>query len=281
MDTDRHAHQPGGQGAPSSSRQSRDYISGFANGLKVIQAFSDEAPRLTLGDVAKRTGLTRASARRLLLTLVSQGFAERIEQDKYFVLTPKVLLLGNAYLSSNPMWRFAEPVLEQLVRAIGETCSLSVLDKHDAVYVLRIPVRRVQDRVSTVGSRLPAYCTSMGRMLLAALPGPTLDRYMEEVRLVPYNAATLVDKSRLRSELETIRKEGYAWVAGEVQEGVQGLAVPVFGAQGRPIAALAVSINQPGLDGPAFIRRVLPEVKRAASRLSSSIVMADAERRAK
>lgn len=278
---EQHARQPSAEGAPSSRRQSRDLISGFANGLKVIQAFSDEAPKLTLGDVARRTGLSRASARRLLLTLVSQGFAERIEQDRYFVLTPKVLLLGNAYLSSNPMWRFAEPVLEQLVRAIGETCSLSVLDGHDAVYVLRIPVRRVQDRVSTVGSRLPAYCTSMGRMLLAMLPEPTLDRYLEEARLVPYNATTVVDKARLRGALETIREEGHAWVAGEVQEGVQGLAVPVFDAQGRAIAALTVSVNQPGMDGPAFIRRALPELKRAATRLSSSMATANAGQRAR
>jgi len=252
--------------------QPRDLISAFAKGLAVIQAFSDKAPELTLTAVAQRAGITRASARRLLLTLVDQGFAERVD-DRLFSLTPKVLLLGNAYLSSMPMWRFAEPVLEELVGDIGETCSLSVLDGNEVVYVLRIPVRRVMDRVSTVGTHLPAYCTSMGRLLLAWLPEARLERYFTEVTLEPHTAATIVSRRGLESALREVRQLGYAWVSGEMEADIKGLAVPVCDSRGNAIAALAVSVNRTGVERAAFVRRTLPGLKRAAARLSSSMLV--------
>ncbi|MCK9508611.1 MAG: helix-turn-helix domain-containing protein [Pigmentiphaga sp.] len=248
----------------------RDFVGGLAKGLEVIQTFSDATPRLTLVEVAQRTGLTRASARRVLLTLCTLGFAEKVD-DRHFMLTPKVLQLGNAYLSSTPMWQFAEPVLEQLVRELDETCSLSVLDGEDAVYVLRIPVRRVLNRVSTVGSRLPAYCTSMGRMLLAMQTDDQLEHYLETVALRPYNASTIVDKAVLRDVLMKTRQDGFAWVAGEIVPSIKGLAVPVFHTSGRALAALTVSINRAELDDEAFVRRALPALKRASTRLSASM----------
>ena len=248
-----------------------DFVSAFAKGLAVIQAFGEDAPALAVAEVAHRTNFSRASARRLLITLETLGFAARLGEKK-FVLTPKVLLLGNAYLSSMPMWRFAEPVLEKLVSELGETCSLSVLDGHEVVYVLRIPVRRVvMDRVSTVGSHLPAYCSSMGRLLLAMLPEAQRERFLREVVMTAYTDKTITDRKQLRAALDTVRKRGYAWVSDEMQENVKGLAVPVYDIHGQVSSALAVSISSDSVDSEAFIRKVLPDLSRAAMRLSASM----------
>lgn len=250
----------------------RDFIAAFGKGLAVIQAFSESTPALTLSGVAQRTGLTRATARRFLLTLESLGFAERLD-GKLFVLTPRVLLLGHAYLSSMPMWRFAEPVLERLVEDIGETCSLSVLDGTEVVYVLRIPVHRVLNRISTVGSRLPAYCTSMGRLLLSSLPEDKLDAYLAQTAFIGYTDKTVADPLALRRHLALVRRTGYAWVSGEMEEHINGLAVPVHDANGKVIAALNVSVRRPEVDAEAFLRRTLPTLRRAAQRLSNSMIV--------
>lgn len=256
----------------SPQSEAREFVTTFANGLAVIQAFSDEFPALTLSEVAQRTGLTRASARRYLHTLETLGFAER-GANRTFVLSPKVLTLGHAYLTSMPMWRFAEPVLEQLVEQLGETCSLSMLDDVDVIYVLRIPVRRILDRISTVGSRLPAYCTSMGRLLLAALSDRELDHYLETTTRIPYTDKTLVHADDLRAHLEQVRRLGYAWVSGEVAEHISGLAVPVYDKNARVIAALTVSVRRTHIDSVAFIQRTLPALRKAANRLSSSMIV--------
>lgn len=252
---------------------SRDFVETFAKGLAVIQAFSETSPALTVSDVAQRTGLSRAAARRFLLTLETLGFAQRLD-GRTFALTARVLQLGNAYLSSMPMWQFAEPVLSQIVEDIGETCSISVLDDTEVVYVLRIPVHRILDRISTVGSRLPAYCTSMGRLLLAHLPPILIDAYFERTPLLPYTARTVTDEQALRTQFQTIRRQGYAWLKGEMSLDLNGLAVPIHDRHGRVMAALNVSIRRPDVDPEHLLHTIVPYMRRAAQQISSSTMIA-------
>jgi IclR family pca regulon transcriptional regulator len=153
------------------------YVQSFARGLSVIRAFSAEAPQQTLTEVAKRCGLTRAGARRILLTLETLGYVKC--EGRLFSLTPKILDLGFAYLSSQPLWHFAEPVMQNLAADLRESCSAAVLDGGDIVYVLRVPARKIMSINLGLGSRLPAWCTSMGRVLLAGLSAPELETYLD------------------------------------------------------------------------------------------------------
>src|SRR3954470_3071673 len=164
---------PPGPPAPGDS-----YVQSFARGLQVIRSFSAGAPRQTLSEVAAATGLTRAGARRILLTLQTLGYVQ--SDGKLFALTPRILDLGFAYLSSMPMWNVAEPVMEGLVEQVKESCSAGVLEGTDIVYVLRVSTRKIMRNSLGVGSRLPAYCTSLGRMLLAGLPDAEVIAVLEE-----------------------------------------------------------------------------------------------------
>lgn len=149
------------------------YVQSFARGLSVIRAFGADAPRQTLTEVAKRCGLTRAGARRILLTLQTLGYVRA--EGRLFELTPKILDLGFAYLSSQPLWQFAEPQMLQLTGELKESCSIAVLDAQDIVFVMRTPTRKIFNEALGVGSRLPAWATAMGRVLLAALPPDELE----------------------------------------------------------------------------------------------------------
>ncbi|MBP6406266.1 MAG: helix-turn-helix domain-containing protein, partial [Ramlibacter sp.] len=156
---------PRDQGTPQPGDS---YVQSFARGLEVIRTFNAQAPQQTLSEVAQRSGLTRAGARRILLTLHALGYVQT--DGKLYQLTPRILDLGFAYLSSMPIWNLAGPVMEALVGQVKESCSAAVLDATDIVYVLRVPTHKIMSITLGVGSRLPAYCTSMGRVLLADLP---------------------------------------------------------------------------------------------------------------
>jgi IclR family transcriptional regulator, pca regulon regulatory protein len=253
------------------ARAGRHFIGAFVKGLTVIRAFGEGYAALTLSEVAERTGLTRAGARRYLLTLEELGYASH--DGRYFRLTPKVLSLGYAYLSSMPLWSFAEPILERLVEDINETCSLSVLDDTEIVYVLRIPVHRILSAGVTVGSRLPAYCNSMGRVLLASLNDAQLATYFSRVDLKPLTTRTVTDKAKLRRIIGADREQGWSWVSGEMQEHIAGLSVPVLDPRGRVVAALNASINRPDVAEKATIAKLLPRLKRAAQQMGASIAI--------
>lgn len=256
--------------APAAAkRESRHFIGAFAKGLAVMRAFGDGASLLSLSEVAERTGLTRAGARRYLLTLQQLGYAGH--DGRHFYLTPKVLALGYAYLSSTPLWSFSEPILERLVEELGETCSLSVLDDTDIVYLLRIPVHRILNTGVTVGSRLPAYCNSMGRVLLGGLSDAQLDGYFERAELRPYTSRTITDPAELRRIVAADRRKSYSWVSGEMQEHIAGLSVPVLDRQARVLAALNVSVNRAGINQKALTAKLLPRMKRAAEQLAASV----------
>ncbi|MBI4294280.1 MAG: helix-turn-helix domain-containing protein [Betaproteobacteria bacterium] len=260
---------------PAASRTAGDrhFIGALAKGFAVIHAFGEHTQALTLSQVAERTGLTRAGARRYLLTLQELGYAG--QNGRHFSLTPKVLSLGYAYLSSMPLWTFAEPILEGLVETLGETCSLSVLDDIEIVYVLRIPVHHILPIRVTVGSRLPAYCTSMGRVLLGGLTEAQLKHYFARAEFRTYAPRTVTDPARLRKIIAADRAKGYSWITGEMGQHISGLSVPVRDPQGRVLAALNISVNRPLTNEKRLIAKLLPKLHRAAEQMNASVAIAN------
>lgn len=215
------------------------YVQSFARGLEVIRSFDATAPRQTLTDVATRTGLTRAGARRILLTLQTLGYVE--SDGKLFSLTPRILDLGFAYLSSMPMWNVAEPVMDALVEQVKESCSAAVLEGTDIVYVLRVSTRKIMRNSLGIGSRLPAYCTSMGRMLLAGLSDDEVLALLAASPIEPRTRYTLTDPQAVLAKVRQARRQGWCLVNQELEEGLVSLAAPVTNRAGRIIAAINIS----------------------------------------
>ena len=218
-----------------------DFIQSLERGLAVIRAFDAEHPKLSLSEVAASTGLSRAAARRFLHTLVSLGYMRM--DGSQFSLRPKILELGYAYLSSLSLPEVAMPHLEQLVEQVRESSSVSQLDGDDVVYIARVPTRRIMTVAISVGTRFPAYATSMGRVLLADRPDEWLDGYLASVTLVPLTSRTIADPFALRAELTTIREQGWALVDQELEEGLRSVAAPIRDTEGRAIAAVNVSTH--------------------------------------
>jgi len=220
-------------------KPSDSYVQSFARGLEVIRSFSAQAPRQTLTEVAARSGLTRAGARRILLTLQNLGYVEI--DGRLFRLTPRILDLGFAYLSSMPIWNLAEPVMEELVEQVKESCSAAVLDGIDIVYVLRVPTHKIMRNTLGVGSRLPAYCTSLGRVLLADLPDDELVKRLEASNPRPLTRHTVTRLDALLAKIRLVRKQGWSLVNQELEEGLISLAAPITNQAGRTIAAINIS----------------------------------------
>ena len=243
----------------------RDIMGGLAKGLAVIEAFTADRPRQSITDVALATGLDRATARRCLLTLAHQGYADW--DGKFFTLTPRVLRLGTACLASMPMPTIVQPALDALSERIGESTSVSILDGDEIVYVARAAQRKVMSIALMPGSRLPAYCTSMGRVLLAALPEGDARSRLERRPLPARTALTLTDPSAIVAELTRIRAQGFAAIDQEVEIGLRSLAVPLATVRGQVIAALNVGFPagpEPMADVTA---RLLPELYKVADQL--------------
>lgn len=216
-------------------------VQSLARGLAVIRAFDAEHPAMRLSDVARRTGLSRATARRFLLTLADLGYVR--SDERTFTLTPQVLRLGFAYLSSQSLPDLAQPHLQDLSARIGESTSVAVLDGDDITYVARRATSRIMHVSIRVGTRFPAYATSMGRVLLAALDDDARRAYLARVELRPITPATVTDPAALASALEEVARRGYALVDQELEPGLRSLAVPVRGARGEVVAAANVSTN--------------------------------------
>lgn len=217
------------------------YVQSLDRGLAVIRAFDAEHPRLQLSEVARATGLTRAAARRFLLTLVQLGYV-RVD-GREFSLRPRVLELGYSYLSGLTLPDVAQPHLEALVGRVEESSSLSVLDGDDVVYVARVHTKRIMTVMITVGTRFPAYATSMGRVLLAGLPAEELDAYLARAALEPLTARTVTDTDELRRTLDAVRGQGYAMVDQELEEGLRSAAAPVHDRSGAVVAAVNLSVS--------------------------------------
>jgi IclR family pca regulon transcriptional regulator len=220
---------------------SGDFVQSLARGLSVIRAFDAEHAELTLSDVARRAGITRAAARRFLLTLESLGYVA--SDGRAFRLTPRVLELGFSYLSSLSLPEIVQPHLEALSREVDESVSAAVLDGADIVYVARVPTRRIMSVRITIGTRFPAFATSLGRVLLAGLPGSAADAALAASDLAPLTARTLTDSTALHDELDRVRAQGWSLVDGELEPGLRSIAAPLHGRDGRVVAALNVSTS--------------------------------------
>jgi len=220
-----------------------NFVLSLARGLRVIETFEGQKDGITFADAARRTGLSRAAVRRLLMTLEMLGYAE--SKGRLYKLRSRVLSLGSSFISSTSLVAAAQPVLDHITETIHESSSMSVLDGDDIVYVARSSVHRVMSVDLSVGSRLPAYCTSMGRVLLAGLSDPELFRYLERIRPIAHTNRTVTSKAQLRELILRVRREGYAIVHEELEVGLRSMAVPVVSRQGRTVAA--VNIGAPAL----------------------------------
>jgi IclR family pca regulon transcriptional regulator len=252
--------------ASAEQPASQTYVKSLERGLAVIRAFDAEHTEMRLSEVAQATGLTRAAARRFLLTLVELGYVRH--DHGRFSLRPRVLDLGYSYLSGWSFQEIAQPHMESLVREVNESSSISVLDDLDIVYVVRVPTRRIMTITLAVGTRLPAYATSMGRVLLSSLPPAELEARLRKVKLEPLTPHTVQTKKQLRAEIERARADGFAMVDQELEEGLRSAAVPITDAEGR-VAALNISVHasRAGMDDlrEVFVPKVL-ETARAIER---------------
>ncbi len=224
---------------------------------------------LTLSEVAEKTGLARAVVRRFLYTLVELGYV--ITDGKYFRLTAKILDLGYAYLSSFSLPKIAERFLEEVTLETKESSSASVLDGHEIVYVARVQTRRIMSVSLAIGSRLPAFCTSMGRVLLAHLPAETLEKYFKNLKFQRFTEKTICDPEDLRKELNTVFKQGYALVDQELEIGLRSLAVPVFASRTRAVAAINIGTQAARTSKTQVLQQFLPVLRKAAKNISSCL----------
>jgi len=242
------------------------FVEAFAKGLAVISAFNGEQRSLSMADVAERAELPRAGARRLLYTLVQLGYARRDEGR--FELTPKIIELGRAFLSSAANLDFARPIVEALARDTGELCTMSLLDGVDIVYVVRVEPALSLTRSYGVGSRLPAYATSMGRVLLAGLPVQNARAILEASRRHKLTSRTKTDIDVLMAEIVRAGRAGWCLVQQELELGVCGLSAAVKGRQGGTKAAVSISFNMSRFDRRHALDVALPRLLQAANELS-------------
>ncbi|MQA04820.1 MAG: helix-turn-helix domain-containing protein [Streptosporangiales bacterium] len=245
------------------------FIQSLERGLNVIKAFSADTPELTLSEVARATELTRAAARRFLLTLVDLGYVR--SDGRQFSLTPRVLDLGYAYLSSLSLPEVAEPHLERLAGEIKESASVSVLDGDDIIYVARVPTSRIMTVAINVGTRFPAYATSMGRVLLAGLPEAELDDYLERTDRGQLTGKTTTSASTLRGELRKVRDQGWALVDQELEDGLRSIAAPIHDHTGQVIAAANISTAASRTPVAKMRRDLLPPLLDATKRIESDL----------
>ncbi|MFC3676552.1 IclR family transcriptional regulator [Ferrovibrio xuzhouensis] len=247
----------------------RDFSTSLARGLRVITAFDRDNDEMTLSEVARRADMTRAAARRYLLTLCELGYVTG--DGKYFRLTPRVLDLGFAFLTSMHIWERAQPFMEQLTEQVNESCSISVLDGSDIVYVARVPTKRIMSVALGIGSRLPAFCTSMGRVLLTSLRPAELDAFFAQTEFVARTPHTVTDPATLRGLIGEVQHNGYAVVDQELEVGLRSIAVPVRNQSGRILAAMNISGHAARTTVDDLRQRVLSPLLYAAEGIRSAL----------
>ena len=243
-----------------------NFMMSLARGLLVIQAFSERRLQLSISQLSRRTALSRASVRRCLHTLSKLGFAGT-DDGRSFYLRPRVLALGHSYLSSMPLATAAQPILEHLSQILHESCSIALLDGTEIVYVARAHVTRIMAIDLGVGTRLPAFCTSMGRVLLANLPPDELETVLPKIEFTRYTDRTVSSVERLRQVLVTVRREGHAIIDQELELGLRSMAVPVRNPAGRVVAAINVGAHGQRVSIQDMRTRFLPYLHAAAQEL--------------
>lgn len=248
-----------------------NFVLSLAKGLAIIEAFDADDPAMTLSDVARKTGVTRAAARRFLLTLVELGYART--DGKRFSLRPKVLDLGFSYLHAQGVWGVAQPYMVELVEKVRESCSAAVLDGSDIVYVARVPTKsRIMSINLGLGSRLPAHVTSLGRVLLAALPDPALETFVASIEpLQAYTPRTLLDPAELRRDIALVRERGYSIVDQELESGLRSIAVPIVDSSQAVVAALNIGTHVSRMTTEQLEQEVLPPLRATAHDISRAL----------
>lgn len=252
-----------------AEQRSGDFIQSLERGLSVINSFSRDHDAQTLSEVAARTDLTRATARRVLLTLAELGYVD--QSGRAFSLTPKVLDLGYSFLSSFHVVELAQPSMEHLVDQVHESSSMSVLDGDEIVYVARVPTSRIMTIALALGSRLPAYPTSMGRVLIAGLTGRQLDDFIAGTEFEKLTPHTVTEPKEYRAVIERVRAEGYALVDQELEEGVRSIAAPIRNGRGEVIAAMNLSCHASRVDVARMENEFRPKLLDAAAEISDRV----------
>jgi IclR family pca regulon transcriptional regulator len=245
-----------------------NFMTSLARGLIVIQAFTQQSPQMTISQLSVKTGLSRAAVRRCLYTLTKLGFAGAEDGSRYS-LRPRMLTLSHTYTASNTLSTAAQPILERMSAALRESFSVATLDGDDIVYIARTQVNRVMAVDLHIGSRLPAYCTSMGRVLLAYLPTDQIEQYLARAVLTPHTTRTITSVEKLLLALRNVRRTGYALVDQEYEVGLRSLAVPVYSSTGRVVATINLSGNAPRLSVLEMQSRYLTHLRNAANELSA------------
>lgn len=247
----------------------RDYVSSLARGLEVLRAFNRTQRKMTLSDVAAETGNTRAGARRILLTLVRDGYA--VAEGKLFDLTPQVLELGYSVLSSKGVWEIARPFIRHLSQEIHESVSAAVLDRDDVVYVSVAEYHRVLTVGVTVGGRFPAHLTATGRVLLAAQPEEYWDRMLANLPLGSIATRTIADRTAFRAVLEDVRKKGWALVDQELEVGLMSIAVPLYDNDGGIIGAINAGVPTVRMTADEMVERILPRLQETVDHIAQAL----------
>ena len=246
-----------------------NFMQSLARGLDVLRAFQHARPSLSVSQVASLANISRAAARRCLHTLAVLGYARASEGS--YTVTPKALSLGYAYLSASPVARVAQPLLEEVSTSLHESCSMTVLDGDEIVYVARAATQRIISVGLSVGSRLPAYCTSMGRVLLAYSAEADIDAYLKRAPLVRQTPKTITEVAMLRRELQQVRAEGFAVVDQELELGLRSIAVPVRQSDGRAVAAINVGAQAARVELATMTQAYLPVLRAAAQQIALAI----------
>jgi IclR family pca regulon transcriptional regulator len=265
--------QPAPAPAPApkgDTREQREYVTALARGLEVIRAFAGQDEELTLAEIAKIVDLPRATVRRSLITLGALGYIE--EKGRFFRLAPKVLTLAQAYLSSNLLPRVANPFVQQVSADLGESCSVSILHGTEIIYVARSTNRRLSALLGDVGTRRPAYCTSMGRVLLAHVSDRERDAYFAAVELKALTPHTVTDEDEIRSQLAKIRKQDYCLSDQQTEIDLRTIAVPLRNAAGLVVAAMHVTTQASRTTKRQMTDRFLPALRKAATEMRGLLV---------
>lgn len=254
------------------SPRAGEFVQSLERGLAVIRAFGAETPSLTLSEVARATGLSRAAARRFLHTLVELGYVA--SDGREFTLRPLVLELGFSYLSSLSLPQIAQPHLKQLSVDVGESSSLAVLDGTDIVYIARVATYRIMSAAIVVGTRFPAFATSMGRAILGTGPQERADHFAASVELPALTPHTITDRAEFAAALDLVREQGWALVDQELEEGLRSIAAPVHDVDGRVVAAVNISAPVRRGDVSQIVDELLPHVLAAAAAIEADLAHA-------
>lgn len=251
--------------AASADKDAPDIVGSLSKGLKVLEILASAPDGMRLTEVANAANLTRAGARRLMLTFVAEGWV--LQEGRQFLLSAKLLTVVRNWLGKTPLWRHAVPILRAVSQSVGESCSVSVPQGEDIVYVARVVGSSILAESLDIGARLPAHCTSMGRVLLSELDDAELARFLRQITIRARTPRTVTDPDRLAACVAEVRRNGYAIVDEELELGLRSIAVPVRARSGRIVAAVNVS-TQTGRHSCEEMRRLfLPHLRWAAERI--------------